>query len=93
MSAMVGPTLLGDRLPDLVTSPGFAPLAFVVAFAAGALHAVGPGHGKSLAAAYLVGSEGRRRDAGKLVKSNRTRVEREVGHVFGTAKERVSAIA
>ena len=37
--------------------------------------------------------KGRRRDAEKLVKSNRTRVEREVGSVLETAKERVTAIA
>ncbi len=34
-----------------------------VAFILGALHALGPGHGKSLMAAYLVGSKGRIRDA------------------------------
>jgi nickel/cobalt transporter (NicO) family protein len=55
-----------DRLPAFVDSPGFAPAAFAVAFLAGAAHAVAPGHGKSLAAAYLVGSEGRARDAAYL---------------------------
>ncbi len=34
-----------------------------VSFILGALHALGPGHGKSLMAAYLVGSKGRIRDA------------------------------
>jgi ABC-type nickel/cobalt efflux system permease component RcnA len=34
-----------------------------VAFLLGALHALGPGHGKSLMAAYLMGSQGRIRDA------------------------------
>lgn len=57
---------LGDRLVDLVQSAGFVPYAFVLAFVAGAAHAVGPGHGKSLAAAYLVGSGGRLRDAAWL---------------------------
>ena len=33
------------------------------AFVLGAIHALGPGHGKSLMAAYLVGSKGRVRDA------------------------------
>ncbi|WP_377320869.1 cobalt transporter [Pimelobacter simplex] len=57
---------LDDRLLSLVQSPGFLPVAFVLAFAAGAAHAVGPGHGKSLAAAYLVGSDGKVRDAAWL---------------------------
>ncbi|OLT25454.1 hypothetical protein BJF79_12855 [Actinomadura sp. CNU-125] len=57
---------LDDRLVSFVESPGFAPAAIVVAFVAGALHAVGPGHGKSLAAAYLIGTDGRVRDAAYL---------------------------
>lgn len=57
---------LDDRLVDLVGSPGFVPVAFLLAFAAGAAHAVGPGHGKSLAAAYLVGADGKVRDAAWL---------------------------
>lgn len=64
MSATVpdlGP--LADQLVGAVDAPGFAPLALVVALGAGALHACAPGHGKSLTAAYLVGAEGRRRDA------------------------------
>ncbi|MGN9914666.1 hypothetical protein ACTMTJ_44775 [Phytohabitans sp. LJ34] len=50
----------------IIESPGVPPLAFALAFAAGAGHAVTPGHGKSLAAAYLVGSRGRIRDAAWL---------------------------
>jgi nickel/cobalt transporter (NicO) family protein len=59
------PTLgpLGDRVLAAVDSPGFAPVSILVAFVAGAAHACAPGHGKSLAAAYLVGAHGRRRDA------------------------------
>lgn len=65
MIAAAAPTLgpLGDRILTAVDSPGFAPASILVAFAAGALHACAPGHGKSLAAAYLVGAHGRRRDA------------------------------
>jgi ABC-type nickel/cobalt efflux system permease component RcnA len=59
-------TKLTDQLQDLIHSPGVPPLAFVLAFIAGAAHAVTPGHGKSLAAAYLVGSRGRIRDAAWL---------------------------
>ncbi|MFE7040561.1 hypothetical protein ACFU9X_14240 [Streptomyces atratus] len=39
------------------------PLSLLVAAAVGALHACAPGHGKSLAAGYLVGGRGRPRDA------------------------------
>jgi len=38
-------------------------LVLAVAFILGAIHALGPGHGKSLMAAYLIGSTGRIRDA------------------------------
>ncbi|MDP9225340.1 MAG: hypothetical protein M3P18_16145, partial [Actinomycetota bacterium] len=44
-------------------SPIFLVVALLLAFAAGALHALGPGHGKSIMAAYLVGNEGRVRHA------------------------------
>jgi ABC-type nickel/cobalt efflux system permease component RcnA len=59
----------GDRLTTafagLVTSGGSSPLlwllALATAFAIGGLHALGPGHGKTLMAAYLVGTEVRTR--------------------------------
>ncbi|GAB7039279.1 MULTISPECIES: cobalt transporter [Catenuloplanes] len=57
---------LSDRLQDLIHAPGVAPLAFVFAFLAGAGHALAPGHGKTLAAAYLACSRGRIRDAAWL---------------------------
>jgi nickel/cobalt exporter len=41
----------------------FAVAALAVAFGVGALHALAPGHGKAIAAAYLVGVRGRARDA------------------------------
>src|SRR4030043_1826594 len=47
--------------PDL--SPLFLLLILGAAFLLGAIHALGPGHGKSLMAAYLVGARGRVRDA------------------------------
>jgi len=57
---------VSGQLDSLLRSPGVPLLAFALAFAAGAGHAVTPGHGKSLAAAYLVGSRGRIRDAAWL---------------------------
>ncbi|MEA2506888.1 MAG: nickel/cobalt transporter (NicO) family protein [Actinomycetota bacterium] len=44
-------------------SPLFLLLALLLALGAGALHALGPGHGKSIMAAYLVGNEGKIRQA------------------------------
>ncbi|MFJ6199334.1 nickel/cobalt transporter [Micromonospora sp. NPDC092111] len=41
-------------------------LALLVALGVGAAHAVAPGHGKSITAAYLVGTHGRYRDAARL---------------------------
>lgn len=43
-------------------SPGMLILVLAIAFVLGAIHALGPGHGKSLMASYLVGSQGRIRD-------------------------------
>jgi nickel/cobalt exporter len=44
-------------------SPGFALFALLLAFALGAGHALAPGHGKALVGAWLLGSQGRPRDA------------------------------
>ena len=55
-----------DRMQDIINLPGIPPLAFLFAFLAGAGHALAPGHGKTLAAAYLAGSRGRVRDAAWL---------------------------
>ncbi|MEU0155443.1 cobalt transporter [Micromonospora fulviviridis] len=63
---LFGAAGLGDRLIETVQSPGFVPVALVIAFLAGAAHGLAPGHGKSLAAAYLIGSRGRVRDAAWL---------------------------
>jgi ABC-type nickel/cobalt efflux system permease component RcnA len=59
----------GDRFTTaftgLVTTGGSTPLlwalALATAFAIGGIHALGPGHGKTLMAAYLVGSDARPR--------------------------------
>jgi ABC-type nickel/cobalt efflux system permease component RcnA len=57
---------IGDRFTSLVEgdlSPGFLLAAIALSLGAGALHALGPGHGKTVMAAYLVGAEGRVRHA------------------------------
>ena len=52
----------------LDSSPGLLGylLALLVAFGVGAVHALAPGHGKAVGAAYLVGERGRVRDAAVL---------------------------
>ncbi|MFF2506565.1 hypothetical protein ACFVTY_24750 [Streptomyces sp. NPDC058067] len=50
-------------LAALLDHGAVLPLALLVAAAVGAFHACAPGHGKSLAAGYLVGGRGRARDA------------------------------
>ena len=56
-----------DGFASLITtralSPGVLVGLFASAFTFGAAHALGPGHGKTVMAAYLVGTRGRRRDA------------------------------
>jgi ABC-type nickel/cobalt efflux system permease component RcnA len=44
-------------------SPGLAGIALLLAAGLGALHALSPGHGKGMVAAYLIGSQGGIRDA------------------------------
>jgi nickel/cobalt transporter (NicO) family protein len=57
--------VLTTAFAGLVTTGGSTPLlwalALATAFAIGGLHALGPGHGKTLMAAYLVGSDARPR--------------------------------
>jgi len=54
----------GGRLAGLVDQTGpLMLIALVVAFGFGAVHALGPGHGKTLMAAYLIGAGGRFRQA------------------------------
>ena len=54
-------------LTSLVKTEEFSPVflvgAFLLSMVLGSLHALTPGHGKALVGAYLVGSQGRTRDA------------------------------
>src|SRR5205807_5807433 len=47
-------------------SVGFALVALAFAVALGAIHALAPGHGKTVMAAYLVGQRGSMRQAGVI---------------------------
>ena len=56
----------GDRIKEFMTQPltlRFAIAALAISFVLGGLHALTPGHGKAIVAAYLVGSKGRVIDA------------------------------
>ena len=59
-----------DRLVELITipdlTPGTALLALLIAALLGGLHALSPGHGKTVVGAYLVGSRGTARHAAFL---------------------------
>jgi nickel/cobalt exporter len=55
-------SLVGDRS----RAPGFALVALLLAAALGAIHAVAPGHGKTVMAAYLVGLRGTLRQAATI---------------------------
>jgi nickel/cobalt transporter (NicO) family protein len=58
------PDVTGGAFAGLVRRTGpFMLVALLLAFGFGALHALGPGHGKTLMAAYLVGAGGRARHA------------------------------
>jgi ABC-type nickel/cobalt efflux system permease component RcnA len=52
-----------SSLVERELSPAFTGFAVLVALLSGALHALGPGHGKTVMAAYLVGTAGRARHA------------------------------
>lgn len=66
-SGVTRPGLSGGALTGLVgrsdLSPGLILLALAVAFGVGALHALAPGHGKTVTAAYLAGAGGEVRQA------------------------------
>jgi nickel/cobalt transporter (NicO) family protein len=60
------PGAIGGSFAELIEkdpSPLFVVSAIFLAMGFGALHALGPGHGKTVMAAYLVGAEGRVRHA------------------------------
>jgi len=54
---------LAELLRGRESDPAFLATALALAFFFGAVHALTPGHGKTLVAAYLVGSRGRLSDA------------------------------
>lgn len=65
-------------------------LGIILALGAGALHALGPGHGKALVGAYLAGSRGRAGDAvalGGLVAIMHTGSVLVVGMVFAATQQ------
>jgi len=51
-----------DRFAELIAAPNLTPgvilLGLLIAFALGGMHAMSPGHGKTVVGAYLVGSRG-----------------------------------
>ena len=53
----------GSIIDDAAAGDGLLILFLLAAFGWGALHALSPGHGKAMVAAYLVGTRGRPRDA------------------------------
>ena len=64
----VGATRFGDRMTQLIATraplgPGLVLSSLLLAAALGALHALGPGHGKTIVGAYLVGARGTPRHA------------------------------
>jgi len=59
-------TPFDNKLVALFDSQAVFWVALVVALVVGAAHAVAPGHGKSITAAYLVGTRGHYRDAVRL---------------------------
>ena len=66
--ALVGAKRFGDRMTELIDTteplgPGLVLTSLLVAALLGALHALGPGHGKTIVGAYLIGARGTARHA------------------------------
>ena len=86
----------GDKIKKLLTQPltlQFAIIALVVSFVLGGLHALTPGHGKAVVAAYLVGTKGRIIDAiflGLIVTFTHTFSVISIGIILLFAKERIA---
>ena len=86
----------GDKIKKLITQPltlQLAVIALVVSFVLGGLHALTPGHGKAVVAAYLVGSKGRIVDAiflGLVVTFTHTFSVISIGIILLFAKERIA---
>jgi ABC-type nickel/cobalt efflux system permease component RcnA len=63
-------TVQKDKFAELIAVPQVTPIvalfALLVAFGLGAIHAMSPGHGKTVVGAYLVGSKGTARHAAFL---------------------------
>ena len=57
---------LAERLAEAELTPGLIAILLLLAAGWGALHALSPGHGKAVVAAYLVGTRGTARHAGIL---------------------------
>ena len=65
---LAGPGRFSDRLTELIATraplgPGLVLTSLLVAAALGVLHALSPGHGKTIVGAYLVGARGTARHA------------------------------
>lgn len=64
------PAAQKDRLAELIAVPEITPMialfGLLIAFGFGAMHALSPGHGKTVVGAYLVGSRGTPRHAAFL---------------------------
>lgn len=64
------PAAQKDRLAELISVPEITPaialFGLLIAFGLGAMHAMSPGHGKTVVGAYLVGSRGTPRHAAFL---------------------------
>ena len=67
IASTLGGGSIRERLRDMINNPrwdlGALTATLLIAFAFGGAHALTPGHGKTIVAAYLVGTKGRVRDA------------------------------
>lgn len=84
----------GDKIKELLSKPltwQFAAIALVISFVLGGLHALTPGHGKAVVAAYLVGTKGRIIDAislGLIVTFTHTFSVISIGLILLIAKDK-----